>query len=248
MLECRPMTDREREEYLTWLRSWLAQTREEPPEEMADFFSRRVDIYEDRHLGRWGEEYAHIADCFDEKLERLLDIGCGTGLELASLYRRFPALQVTGIDLSETMLGQLRASYPDRDIQLIQDDYTACALGEREYDGVLSFETLHHLLPEEKEKLYVKMFRALRPGSCYVECDYMACCQEEQDLCWNHYQYRRAKYGVRPGRLVHIDIPLTLDRQVELLDRAGFVNIQVLHQRECTVILKAYRPGSACFI
>ena len=105
MLECRPMTDREREEYLTWLRSWLAQTREEPPEEMADFFSRRVDIYEDRHLGRWGEEYAHIADCFDEKLERLLDIGCGTGLELASLYRRFPALQVTGIDLSETMLG-----------------------------------------------------------------------------------------------------------------------------------------------
>ena len=67
MLECRPMTDREREEYLTWLRSWLAQTREEPPEEMADFFSRRVDIYEDRHLGRWGEEYAHLADCFDEK-------------------------------------------------------------------------------------------------------------------------------------------------------------------------------------
>lgn len=184
----------------------------------------------------------------DEKLERLLDIGCGTGLELASLYRRFPALQVTGIDLSETMLGQLRASYPDRDLRLIQADYTAWDLGEREYDGVLSFETLHHLLPEEKEKLYVKMFRALRPGGCYMECDYMACCQEEQDLCWNHYQYRRAKYGVRPGRLVHIDIPLTLDRQVELLDRAGFVNIQVLHQRECTVILKAYRPGSACFI
>ena len=201
-----------------------------------------------RQLGRWGEEYAHIADCFDEKLERLLDIGCGTGLELASLYRRFPSLQVTGIDLSETMLGQLRASYPDRDLRLIQADYTAWDLGEREYDGVLSFETLHHLLPEEKEKLYVKMFRALRPGGCYMECDYMACCQEEQDLCWNHYQYRRAKYGVRPGRLVHIDIPLTLDRQVELLDRAGFVNIQVLHQRECTVILKAYRPGSACFI
>ena len=127
-------------------------------------------------------------------------------------------------------------------------DDLAWDLGEREYDGVLSFETLHHLLPEEKEKLYVKMFRALRPGGCYVECDYMACCQEEQDLCWNHYQYRRAKYGGRPGRLVHIDIPLTLDRQVELLDRAGFVNIQVLHQRECTVILKAYRPGSACFI
>ena len=229
------------------LKQWLAQTRDEPAEDMNGFFAARVDTYE-AHMSVWDKAYGRVAELTPGDCGPLLDLGCGTGLELASLYRRFPALQVTGIDLSETMLGQLRASYPDRDIQLIQDDYTACALGEREYDGVLSFETLHHLLPEEKEKLYVKMFRALRPGGCYVECDYMACCQEEQDLCWNHYQYRRAKYGVRPGRLVHIDIPLTLDRQVELLDRAGFVNIQVLHQRECTVILKAYRPGSACFI
>lgn len=237
------MTDREREGYLIWLRGWLAQAREEPPEEMGDFFSCRVDIYEDRHLGRWGEEYAHIADCFDEGLERLLDIGCGTGLELASLYRRFPALQVTGIDLSETMLDQLRASYPGRDLRLVQADYTAWDLGEREYDGALSFETLHHLLPEEKEKLYVKLFQALRPGGCYVECDYVACCQEEQDLCRDHYEHRRAKYQVHPGQFVHIDIPLTLERQLELLDRAGFRCVQVLHQRECTAILKAYRPG-----
>ena len=34
MLERRPMTDREREEYLIWLRGWLAQAREEPPEEI----------------------------------------------------------------------------------------------------------------------------------------------------------------------------------------------------------------------
>ena len=159
------------------------------------------------------------------------------------LFRRFPDLQVTGIDLSATMLDQLRASYPGRDLRLVQADYTAWDLGEREYDGALSFETLHHLLPEEKEKLYVKLFQALRPGGCYVECDYVACCQEEQDLCRDHYEHRRAKYQVHPGQFVHIDIPLTLERQLELLDRAGFRCVQVLHQRECTAILKAYRPG-----
>lgn len=48
---------------------------------------------------------------------------------------------------------------------------------------------------------------------------------------------------MHPGQFVHIDIPLTLERQLELLDRAGFRCVQVLHQRECTAILKAYRPG-----
>ena len=239
MLECRPMTDREREEYLTWLRSWLAQTREEPPEEMADFFSRRVDIYEDRHLGRWGEEYAHIADCFDEKLERLLDIGCGTGLELASLYRRFPALQVTGIDLSETMLGQLRASYLDRDLRLIQADYTAWDLGEREYDGVLSFETLHHLEPEEKGALYRRVWEALTPEGVYVECDYIAATAEEEAALRAEHCRLRMEAGVGGDTLYHFDIPCTLEHQKALLEAAGFVQVTAEALEGDTVLLTA---------
>lgn len=61
------------------LKSWLAEAREIPAEGMADFFTARLDQYDDVHLRNWGEEYAHIADYFDDRLTTLLDIGCGTG-------------------------------------------------------------------------------------------------------------------------------------------------------------------------
>ena len=89
------------------LKQWLAQTRDEPAEDMNGFFAARVDTYE-AHMSVWDKAYGRVAELTPGDCGPLLDLGCGTGLELASLYRRFPALQVTGIDLSETMLGQLR--------------------------------------------------------------------------------------------------------------------------------------------
>ena len=66
---------------------------------MADFFSNRIDNYDNVHLNDWAEEYDHIADYFDTSINSLLDIGCGTGLELASIYQKFPNVKITGIDL-----------------------------------------------------------------------------------------------------------------------------------------------------
>ena len=86
------------------LKKWLDQERDKPIEEMADFFSNRIDNYDNVHLNNWAEEYAHIADYFDTSINSLLDIGCGTGLELASIYQKFPNVKITGIDLSKDML------------------------------------------------------------------------------------------------------------------------------------------------
>ena len=83
MLENKKRTPEELKKYMIDLREWLAQERDKPIEEMADFFSNRIDNYDNVHLGNWPDEYAHIADYFDTHLNTLLDIGCGTGLELA---------------------------------------------------------------------------------------------------------------------------------------------------------------------
>lgn len=123
MLQTKRRTPEETAAYLAELRTFLKESRDDPTEGMADFFVKRLDGYEDVHLGHWGGEYAHISDYFDEDLKELLDIGCGTGLELASMYRRFPALRVTGIDLSKDMLSKLAEKYQDRAIELITADY-----------------------------------------------------------------------------------------------------------------------------
>lgn len=123
MLENKIRTSEELKKYMLDLKKWLAQERDKPIEEMADFFSNQIDNYDNVHLNNWAEEYAHIADYFDTSINSLLDIGCGTGLELASIYQKFPNVKITGIDLSKDMLEKLRVKYTDKDIDLIMADY-----------------------------------------------------------------------------------------------------------------------------
>ena len=48
MLENKKRTPEELKKYMIDLREWLAQERDKPIEEMADFFSNRIDNYDIR--------------------------------------------------------------------------------------------------------------------------------------------------------------------------------------------------------
>lgn len=238
MLESRKRTPEETQKYLQDLKDWLRQVRDEPAEGMADFFAARLGTYEDVHLGNWGAEYQEIADFFGEGLNTLLDIGCGTGLELHAMFQRFPGLRVTGIDLSAAMLGRLRENFAGKDIRLIQGDYFQVPFGEEAFDAALSFETLHHFDFAKKQAIYQKLYRALRPGGYYVECDYIACCPEEEALCQEHLRRKREESGIPESQFIHIDTPLTWEHQKALLENAGFKQVRILHERESTMIVR----------
>lgn len=232
-------TPEEIEKYMHELKNWLNEAKNTPPEEMSEFFTRRIDIYENVHLEKWGQEYRHIGDFFDNGLTSLLDIGCGTGLELASIYKRFPNVLVTGIDLSASMLSKLRSNYAGKSITLIQDNYFTYPFEKNKYDAALSVETLHHFEYDKKGEIYKKLFQALKDKGYYIECDYIACCPEEEALCLKEYRNRREKSGVSENTFLHIDIPLTLEHQTALIKGAGFQKISVLYQNGSTVILRA---------
>jgi tRNA (cmo5U34)-methyltransferase len=210
---------------------------------MADFFAKRINEYDQNHLSHWGDEYDHIADFFENNLGSLLDIGCGTGLELESIFRRFPQVKVTGIDLSESMLNRLREKYSDKAVEIIQADYFKYPFEEDKYDAALSFETLHHFKYEKKQLIYDKLYKAIKNGGYYIECDYIACCEEEEALCLEACEYRRKKNHIAEETFIHMDIPLTLEHQIELIKRAGFYTVDVPYQRDGTVILCAKKAA-----
>lgn len=239
MLNNKYRTPEEQAVYLRDLKNWLEQVKDDPAEQMADFFAKRIDIYEDVHLAHWAEEYAHIADYFADGLTDLLDIGCGTGLELDSIFRRFPTVNVTGIDLSKIMLQKLQENYKHHRLTLINADYFAYPFEQHQYDAAMSFETLHHFQAEKKQQIYNKLFAALKPGGYYIECDYMACCEQEEALCLDGYSRKRLACGAPENVFLHIDIPLTWEHQAALLQNAGFQTVERLYQNESTVILKA---------
>ena len=209
------------EQHLQELRVWLAQTKDTPLEEMSAFFSARIDGYEE-HMAVWEEAYRRFAELVPETCTELLDLGCGTGLELDEIFKRFPALHVTGVDLCTDMLDNLLKKHRDKNLHTVCADYFDYEMGENRWDVILSFESLHHFFPEKKLTLYQKIHRALQPGGVFLLGDYLACCEEEETLLRQVYLEKRAKASIPEERFVHFDIPLTLEHETGLMKAAGF--------------------------
>lgn len=205
--------------YMEELKQWLQETWESPLEDMAGFFRTRLDGYEE-HMAAWKEAYMRVPSWLPLGAQSLLDLGCGTGLEIGAVLEARPELAVTGVDLSEDMLEVLRAKYPG--VTVVCADYFVCPFGEAAFDAALSFQTLHHFPANQKEKLFRKLYAALMPGGRYIEVDYLACCEEEERLLAEAAARKRRRDDIPSDAFVHFDTPLTPEHEMELLIRAGF--------------------------
>ena len=241
MLENKIRTPEEVEAYLHELREWIAGEEEAAAEEMSAFFTKRLAHYEDVHLGNWGELYAHIADFFDGGLETLLDIGCGTGLELEAYFRQGGAATVTGIDLSADMLDALRQKRPGQRLTLVQGSYFTLPLGEGRYDAAVSVESLHHFPARQKADLYRRLCCALKPGGYFVLTDYFAASDAQEAQYFADLQQLKAAQGLPDGAFYHYDTPLTVAHETEALQGAGFATVEDLCHWGATHTLRAAR-------
>lgn len=228
-------------EYMKELKAWLKEIQEEPLEQMAAFFQARIADYED-HMSLWKQAYVRLAEMIPPEAQTLLDLGCGTGLELDEILAR-RTLSVTGIDLCPEMLEKLREKHPA--VGTVCEDYFQAELGEGCFDCVVSFESLHHFKPEKKRGLYEKIHRALKPGGVFLLVDYLACCQEEEtllmDFCWE----QRRKQGIPEDVFIHFDTPLTVEHETALLWKAGFSKVELVDCIEGASLLRCEKGSGA---
>lgn len=214
------------DEYMRELKGWLAEEKDTPVERMAEFFSARVDGYEE-HMSRFFPAYDMLADALPESTKRLLDIGCGTGLELERVFKRLRSVEVTGVDLSRDMLKRLSEKFPNERIKLICADYFVEKFPGEYFDAVISFETLHHFKANKKLELFKSLHSALKTGGVYIECDYIACCEEEERLLADESERKRRAWGVPDNVFIHLDTPLTVEHETALLIEAGFKSAEL---------------------
>ena len=209
-------------------------------ERMDAFFSSRLTEYDEHMLTEvegLPAGYAELAKCIPPGSKTLLDLGCGTGLELEEVFKLHPDIQVTGIDINQHMLAVLAEKYTAKNISLICASYLDCDLGEALYDCAISCETMHHWTCEEKMGIYRSIYRSLKPDGMYIECDYMVAEQGEEDQMLAESSAIRAQHHIADGEMYHIDIPFTIENQISLLTRAGFSRVNMIWREGATTII-----------
>ena len=214
-------------------------------EKMGEFFDARLDGYEEHQLKTIAsaeEFYPFTAACLPKAPgSRILDLGCGTGLELGYYYEMVPTAAVTGIDLAPGMLEALRKKFPEKALILIQGSYFDVPFQENAFDAAVSVESLHHFTKEEKISLYAKLRRALKPGGFFILTDYFAGSDEEEQSRREELLRLRKEQKLPDEEFYHFDTPLTVEHEKEALLAAGFSSVTVLENWGPTFTLKAER-------
>ena len=216
-------------------------------ERMDDFFAARVDGYDEHmrtNIEGASDFYAYTASLLPiAEGACVLDLGCGTGLELEAYFALNPEASVTGIDLSGAMLKALENKFPDRKISLILGSYFDVPLGEEIYDAAVSVESLHHFPAERKEQLYRKLHAALKEGGVFVLTDYFAESGELEEEYFRNLAQLKREQELPEDVFVHYDTPLTVEHEVQALKQAGFSEVRILKEWGTTSTLLAKRQS-----
>lgn len=118
---------------------------------------------------QWGERVMAALEL--EGGERVADVGCGTGRDLALLLERLPSGRVVAVDASASMLERVRERVGDdpRVIVVEADLHDPLPLPPGEFDAVMSVAALHWL--RDHETIWGRLGTLLRPGGqLAVEC------------------------------------------------------------------------------
>lgn len=108
----------------------------------------------------------------DQRSTHLLDVACGTGRLLRQLRLAFPALRLTGLDLSQTYLGEAARHLAGlRPAALIAANAESIPLPEASQDVVVSVFLFHELPAEVRRTVMAEMSRVLKPGGTLVLID-----------------------------------------------------------------------------
>ena len=212
-------------------------------ERMDTFFANRLDGY-DEHMMTAIEAAEEFYPFTAQQLPmvvgaHVLDLGCGTGLELEYYLRMNDCARITGIDMTAPMLRALEAKFPGKELTLICGSYFEEPLGQAAFDAAVSVESLHHFTQAEKLPLYRRLHDALRPGGYFILTDYFAPTEDAERQYRADYLRLKAEQGLDDATFYHYDTPLTVAHETQALLAAGFTRVTQLGQWGATCTLRA---------
>ncbi|MBU4349480.1 class I SAM-dependent methyltransferase [bacterium] len=119
----------------------MSNNTSDKPVKMSQFFNERADVY-DQHMKQTVTSFEKFYNIISVPIDRtkeaveILDLGCGTGLELEGIFSKAPNAVITCMDLSEKMLSKLKSKYSRYldQIKPVKGSYLIVPFPEKKYD------------------------------------------------------------------------------------------------------------------
>jgi len=119
---------------------------------------------------------------------RVLDLGCGTGVLTTAVADL--GHHVTGVDISQAMLDQIRPVSDRGSITLRQGDVFALPFADESFEGVVTRWVIPHF--RDWPTILKEAGRVLRPGGCLV---FDQCSRDNYELATRSGMLEYAKFG-----------------------------------------------------
>ncbi len=180
---------------------------------IAHLYDERLrDHKVDENLGKfWATRpWLHLSQL------RVLDMGCGTGKQLAANYSQFPDATLVGMDLFQGMLRQAQNRNPA--VAWVQADNMAAPFAGESFHYITNQFSYAHV--QNKPRFIAETARLLKPGGYFV----LTSIDPWAMPNWAIYRYFPAAYTLDQQDF------LPVDTLTHLLDKAGYTNITVSRQ------------------
>jgi SAM-dependent methyltransferase len=167
---------------------------------------------------------------------RLLDAGCGTGLEMSNFKKLAPGLALHGVDISGVALQHAMNHRGNNDVKFYQSGLEALPFGDGSYDYIASHEVIEHV--EEPAIVLREFYRVLRPGGVAV-----IATPNGASVWVEHLRQRVARLFGRRGAPVgedHVRPPSFWRREFA---RAGFVPERQIYDGAAVEFLTYVAPA-----
>jgi len=177
-------------------------------------------------------------------IRSVLDIGCGAGNNTLKLLHYTSPFDCDLVDLSQPMLDKAYSRITGANtgrIRTFQGDFRTVELPVAGYDVIIAAAVLHHLRGDNDwETAFRKICRLTAPGGSVWITDLVFHETEQvQAMMWARYgEYLQSLGGeeYREQVFAYIDredSPRSVTYQMNLLQKVGFAQVELLHKNSC---------------
>lgn len=210
------------------------------PKYFNEHIRRSIPFYEEGH-----ELILEISDFFMKPGSLCYELGVSTACLLYKIaLRHQDAVQCIGIDIEPDMITQAKSSIEQKakkmkNFELIVEDINLFAYEPSDF--IVSYYTIQFINPKLRQELINKIYNSLHWGGAFVLFEKVRGPDARfQDMLTSLYTDFKLKQGYNPDEIIAksrslkgILEPFSTQGNIDLLKRAGFVDIMTIFKYVC---------------